>query len=228
MSAAPDTNETAIIVAVQDAGRAKSRLGAHLDAAARRSLVLAMLDDVLAAIRLVHTGPLIVVSADPAYDPSAHRHGAEVLHDIGEGYNTAVILALTSLAGRVDAALVLPGDLPQLQSSDVAALLEALVTPGVTIVASEDGGTTALGLRPIDVITTAFGLDSAQRHREAAAAAAAPLTELLLDSLRVDVDTLDDLRAVWEEVGPATASVLQLLERELGDCDPAVSAAADA
>ena len=224
MSAATHPNETAIIVAVQDAGRAKSRLGADLDAAARRSLVLAMLDDVLGAIRQVHAGPLIVVSADPAYDPSAHRHAAEVLHDIGEGYNAAVTLALNSLAGRVDAALVLPGDLPQLQAADVAAILDALATPGVTIVASEDGGTTALGLRPIDVIATAFGLDSAQRHRDAAAQAAAPLTELHLDSLRVDVDTLDDLSAVWEDVGPATAAVLQLLERELGGYDPAASA----
>lgn len=220
--------DTAVIVAVQDAGRAKSRLGADLDAAARRALVLAMLDDVLAAIRQVHAGPLIVVSADPAYDPSAHRHRAEVLHDIGEGYNAAVTLALTSLAGRVDAALVLPGDLPQLHAGDVAALLEALATPGVTIVASEDAGTTALGLRPIDVIATVFGLDSAQRHRDAAAAAGASLTELHLDSLRIDVDTLDDLSAVWEDVGPATAAVLQLLERELGDHDPTASATAEA
>lgn len=222
MNAATNTHRTAIIVAVQDAGRAKSRLGADLDAAARRSLVLAMLDDVLAAIREVHAGPLIVVSADPAYDPSAHRHGAEVLHDIGEGYNAAVTLALTSLASRegdsrVDAALVLPGDLPQIHAADIAAILEALATPGVTLVASEDGGTTALGLRPIDVITTAFGLDSAQRHRDAASEATAPLTELHLDSLRIDVDTLDDLTAVWEDVGPATAAVLQLLERELGE-----------
>lgn len=224
MNADTHPNKTAIIVAVQDARRAKSRLGADLDAAARRSLVLAMLDDVLGAIRQVHAGKLIVVSADPAYDPSAHRHGAEVLHDIGEGYNAAVSLALNSLAGRVDAALVLPGDLPQLQAADVAAILDALATPGVTIVASEDGGTTALGLRPIDVITTAFGLDSAQRHRAAAAQAAAPLTELHLDSLLVDVDTLDDLSAVWEDVGPATAAVLQFLERELGGYDPAASA----
>lgn len=203
--------DTAIIVAVQDAGRAKSRLGAHLDVGARRALVIAMLDDVLTAIREVHAGPLLVVSADAVYDPIARKHAAEVLRDAGAGYNAAVALALARLAGRAAAALVLPGDLPQLRATDVAAVLAALATPGVVIVASEDGGTTALGLRPIDVIATAFGPDSARHHRAAVTAAGTPLSELHLNSLRVDVDTLDDLTAVWDHVGAATAAVLEHL-----------------
>ena len=207
--------DTAIIVAVQDAGRAKSRLGAHLDLATRRALVMAMLDDVLTAIRQAHTGPLFVVSADAAYDAIAREHAAEVIRDAGAGYNAAVVLALAHLTGRASAALVVPGDLPQLRDADVAAILRALVVPGVVpgvvIVASEDGDTTALGLRPIDAIATAFGPDSARRHREAAGAAGVPLTELHLESLRVDVDTFEDLTAVWDRVGAATVALLQHL-----------------
>ena len=210
-TAGDGARDTAIIVAVQDAGRAKSRLGAHLDVATRRALVMAMLDDVLTAMREAHAGPLFVVSADAVYDSIAHEHAAEVIRDAGAGYNAAIVLALARLAGRASAALVVPGDLPQLRAADVAAILHALVVPGVVIVASEDGGTTALGLRPIDAIATAFGPDSARRHREAAAAAGVPLTELHLDSLRVDVDTFDDLTAVWDRVGAATAALLQRL-----------------
>ncbi|MFA7249619.1 MAG: 2-phospho-L-lactate guanylyltransferase [Dehalococcoidia bacterium] len=202
---------TAVIVAVQDAGRAKSRLGTHLSADARRALVIAMLDDVLAAIREAHAGTVVVVSADAVYDSIARAHAAEVIRDTGVGYNAAVALALTFLAGRASAALVLPGDLPQLQARDVRAVLNTLASPGVVVVASEDGGTTALGLHPIGVISTAFGPESARLHRAAAQAAGATLSELHLDSLRVDVDTLDDLTEVRDRVGPATAEVLERL-----------------
>ncbi|MDA0302705.1 MAG: 2-phospho-L-lactate guanylyltransferase [Chloroflexi bacterium] len=189
-------SDTAVIVAVQHASRAKSRLGAELNAATRRALVIAMLTDVLAAIREAHAGTLILVSADVAYDTVAGDHGAEVIRDTGAGYNAAVTLTLERLAGRAAAALMLPGDLPQLRAADVTVILEALRDPGVVVVPSADGGTTALGLRPLNVICTAFGPDSAQRHRDAATAAGVRLTELRLESLRIDVDTVENLEAV--------------------------------
>lgn len=203
--------DTAVIVAVQDASRAKSRLGAELDAATRRALVIAMLTDVLAAIRQAHAGPLIVVSADAAYDQVADEHRAEVIRDTGAGYNAAVALTLEHLAGKAAAALILPGDLPQLRAADVTTILEALGEPGVVVVPSTDGGTTALGLHPLVVISTAFGPDSAQRHRDAATAAGVRLTELRLESLRVDVDTLENLATVRGAVGAATGLLLNHL-----------------
>lgn len=204
-------SDTAVVVAVQDATRAKSRLGADLDADTRRSLVIAMLDDVLTAIREAHAGTLIVVSADVAYDAVARKHHAEVIRDTGEGYNAAIVLTLGRISGRAAAVLILPGDLPQLRAGDVTAILEALDVPGVVVVPSTDGGTTALGLRPLDAISTAFGPDSAQHHRDAAAAAGVRLTELRLESLRVDVDTLEDLATVWGAAGRATTMLLEHL-----------------
>lgn len=204
-------SDTAVVVAVQDASRAKSRLGAALDAGTRRALVIAMLDDVLAAIREAHAGALIVVSADAAYDVVAREHHAEVIRDTGEGYNAAVTLTLGRLSGRAAAVLILPADLPQLRAGDVAATIEALGVPGVVVVPSTDGGTTVLGLRPLDAISTAFGPDSAQHHRDAAAAAGVRLTELRLESLRVDVDTLEDLATVRGAAGKATTMLLEHL-----------------
>ncbi|MEX2446591.1 MAG: 2-phospho-L-lactate guanylyltransferase [Dehalococcoidia bacterium] len=205
---------TAVVVAVQDASLAKSRLGAHLDTGSRRSLVIAMLDDVLTAVREAHRGLVMVVSADPVYDAVAREHHVEVIRDQATGYNAAVTLALEHLRDRAASVVVLPGDLPQLHPVDVTTLIEAVERPGlsrVVLAASTDGGTAALGLRPLDVISTAFGEDSAQRHREACATAAATLVELDLDSLRVDVDTLEDLATVWAQVGEATTGLIEHL-----------------
>ena len=203
--------DVAVVVAVQDAGRAKSRLGSHLDPGQRHSLVQAMLDDLLTAVREVHEGQIVVVSPVRGYDAVAHEHGAEVLRDPGTGYLPAVMLGLAHVAGS-GAALVLPGDLPQARSEDVAALLEALADTAVVLAPSVDGGTCALGLRPPGAMAPAFGPDSAARHREAARAAGLEVRELRLPSLSRDVDTIEDLEAVWEQVGEATAAILEQLQ----------------
>jgi 2-phospho-L-lactate guanylyltransferase len=199
-----------VIVAVQDAGRAKSRLGRDLAPGMRRTLVIAMLDDLLAALREVHAGRILVVSADAVYDPVTRAYAAGVLRDAGTGYNEAVIAALTECEDA-PAVLILPGDLPHASASDLAQLLEALAEPGVVIAPSDDGGTSALGLHPPTVIPPAFGPDSAARHRDLAHAANVPCTVLVLASLRIDVDTLDDLARVWQHAGEATTALLEHL-----------------
>lgn len=203
--------DVAVVVAVQDAGRAKSRLGAHLDPGQRHSLVQAMLDDLLTAVREVYAGQIVVVSPVRGYDAVAHGHGAEVLRDPGAGYLPAVMLGLAHVAGS-EAALILPGDLPQARREDVAALLEALRHAPIVLAPSVDGGTCALGLRPPDAMAPAFGPDSAAHHREAARAAGLEVCELRLPSLSRDVDTIDDLAAVWGQVGEATAAILEQLQ----------------
>ena len=207
-----------VITAVQDADRAKSRLAPHLDAGTRRSLVMAMLDDLLTAVREVWQGDVIVVSPDPAYDVIAHDHRARIVRDGGTGYNEAVRLALAEVRGA-DAAIVLPGDLPHASPAEVATLLESLPEPGVTIVAAEDGGTLALGLRPPDVITPHFGPDSAAAHGDAARAAGVRLTYATAGMLRHDVDTLEDLARVWDRVGEATTALLEHLAIPTGQRD---------
>ncbi|MSQ30872.1 MAG: 2-phospho-L-lactate guanylyltransferase [Dehalococcoidia bacterium] len=202
---------TAIVVAVQQAARAKSRLSADITDDLREALVLAMLDDVLAAARAGHAGLLVVVSADPAYDAVARAHDAEVLRDAGEGYRAAAAFAVAHLADRVEAVLILPGDLPQVRPADIASALAAIEANGVLLVPLEDGGTAALGLRPLDAIAPAFGPDSAALHRAAAQAAGLRLVEARYDSMRVDVDTRADLDAVRAGAGPATRAVLARL-----------------
>lgn len=202
--------DLAVLVAVQDAGRAKTRLGSHLDPGQRHSLVQAMLDDLLTAVREVHDGQIVVISPVRGYDAVALEHRADVLRDPGTGYLPAVTLALDHVAAR-EAVLVLPGDLPQARGEDVRTLIEALGRAQVVLAPSIDGGTCALGLRPPSVLTPRFGVDSAARHREAAAAAGLDLHEIRLPSLDRDVDTIEDLASVWEQAGEATTAILEQL-----------------
>ena len=199
------------MVAVQQAVRAKSRLSADVPSPLREALVVAMLDDVLMSVRTAHAGLVVVVSADPAYDTVAGAHGAEVLRDAGTGYRAAAAYALDRLAGRVRAALILPGDIPQLHSEDVAAAIAEVETPGVLLVPLQDGGTAALGLHPLDAIAPAFGPDSAALHRAAAAAARVRFVEARYPSMRTDVDTRADLDAIRANAGPATRVILDQL-----------------
>ncbi|MDA0815621.1 MAG: 2-phospho-L-lactate guanylyltransferase [Chloroflexi bacterium] len=199
-----------VITAVQDANRAKSRLGPHLDPGTRRTLVMAMLDDLLTAVREVWSGNIVVVSPDSVYDAIAQDHRARVIRDAGTGYNDAIRLALAETQSA-SAALILPGDLPHANPSEIAALLEALLETGVTVVPAEDGGTLALGLHPPDVIEPRFGPQSASAHGEAARATGVRLTYTTPGDLRHDIDTLDDLARVWDRVGEATTALLEHL-----------------
>lgn len=199
-----------VITAVKDAGSAKSRLGPDLDPGTRRSLVIAMVDDLLSTIREVWQGRVIVVSPDPVYDAIAFDHEAVVVRDRGEGYNEAIALGLAAATGA-EAVLILPGDLPHLSVTEIATMLNALIEPGVTILPAEDGGTLALGLTPPDAITPRFGPDSARVHEAAAKAAGVRVTRSYLPGLTHDVDTLEDLARVWDRVGEATTALLEHL-----------------
>ncbi len=211
-----DGARLAVIVPVKPLERAKSRLAAALGDAARRALVPAMLDDVLAAVRAAHDGPLLLVSTDPRYDGAAATYDARRVPDGTPGYNGAVRAALQlDEVVAAGAALVLPADLPQLRPETVRTLADALQRAPVTLAASADGGTSALGMRPPDAMPVAFGPDSAAAHRSLAREAGLALAEPPLPAIAIDVDTPEDLRAVAARAGPATTAVLARLGERL-------------
>lgn len=209
MTPSAEAPAVAVLVPVKRLDEAKSRLR-ELGEAACRALVLAMLEDVLDAVREAAVGPLVLLSSDDAYDELAGRYGATRVADAAPSYSGAVAGGLELAAVlEVGRALVLPADLPALRAADVRELARALEAAEVVLAPSDDGGTSALGLRPPGAMAPAFGLESAAAHRRGAAAAGLRLEERALPNLAVDVDTPSDLRAVASRVGPATARALQ-------------------
>ncbi len=201
------------VVPVKALARSKSRLLPDLGAGRARSLVLAMLEDTVAALCGVpELARVVVLTPDPDVADAARGAGGEAWQRPDAGLSAAVDLAAAELTpGPEDGLLVVLGDLPALATAEIRELLAALPGRGVALAPTRDGGTSALLRRPALVIDAGFGPDSARVHRERARAAGAALVELALPSLAIDVDRLADLceLAASGAAGPRTRAWLR-------------------
>jgi len=200
------------VVPVKALAESKSRLFPERARRDVEALSLAMMGDVIACLRAVPAiARVLVVTPDPEVARRAEGDGAQVLVRAEPGLNPAIEAACAAFAAADAAALVVLGDVAAADPIEVAQLLDAAPARGVALAPSRDGGTSALLRRPRDVIPARFGRDSAKRHREAAAAVEAPLVELALPSLAIDVDLSEDARAILAQptLGARTRALLE-------------------
>jgi 2-phospho-L-lactate guanylyltransferase len=187
-----------IIVPVKDTRQSKQRLMASLDAHQRRTLTLAMLEDVLSAIAPVRDrAPCAVVTVDPDATAIAARYGMRVLIDgARDGHTGSVMAAARRLASEgASGFLTVPGDIPNIATAEIEALLEAHGSaPAFTIAPSHDElGSNAVACSPVDAVPLRFGSDSYFPHLAAARRAGIEPTILRLPGIAMDIDTPDDL-----------------------------------
>lgn len=186
------------IVPVGSIERAKSRLGAVLDAEERRDLVLRLAESTIrAAVGTPAIDETLVVTPDDEVRELALRAGARPIRQRSRGLNDGLREAREeAMAGGATAVLILPIDLPRVSPTAISELVSTATAhepPVVAIVGDRHGrGTNALLLAPPDVIDVHFGGDSHDAHEAAAAAASATFVELD-GPLTVDLDTPDDL-----------------------------------
>jgi len=186
------------IIPVGSLERAKSRLGAVLDAEERRDLVLRLAETTIrAAVATPNIEETLVVTPDDEVRDLALRAGGRPLRQRSRGLNDGLREARDeAMAGGADAVLILPIDLPRVSPDAIANVASVALDhapPVVGLVGDRHGrGTNALLLFPPDVIDVHFGGDSHDAHASAAAAAGAWLVELE-GPLSVDLDTPDDL-----------------------------------
>jgi 2-phospho-L-lactate guanylyltransferase len=206
----------AAVVPAKALSGAKSRLLGQLSRNDVERLYLAMLCDVVDALRAVPAlARVVVVTPDQAVADAARSAGAEVLLRPDPGLNAAIDAAAAIVApGADDGVLVVLGDVAGARPAEIEHLIRALNGRGVALAASRDGGTCALLRVPHDVIPAAFGGASASRHRELAARAGVACLEPLLPSLAIDVDEPEDLAELREAAiaGSRTRAILEELE----------------
>ncbi|MFZ1174741.1 MAG: 2-phospho-L-lactate guanylyltransferase [Mycobacterium sp.] len=205
------TGDVALIIAVKRLAAAKTRLAPVFSARTRESVVLAMLVDTLtAAGRVGSLGSIAVITPDEAAAAAAAELGADVLADpTPEGHrdplNYAIAAAERAVADSFPNIVVLQGDLPALQSQELAEAIAAARHHRRSFVADRPAtGTAALFAfgTPLD---PQFGSDSSARHRRSGAI---ELTGAW-PGLRCDVDTPADLAAARRlGVGAATARAI--------------------
>jgi 2-phospho-L-lactate guanylyltransferase len=189
---------TVAVVPFKDLDAAKERLSGRLDTRARRTLVLAMLDDVLGALsRATGLSGVLVVTREPEVVKRAVRFGAEVLEEpANEGHTAAVRRAVQELERRSAAAMLcVSGDLPALSPAEVAAMLRALgPPPSVVLAPSRDGrGTNAVAVAPPGALPLRFGEPSFPNHLAHARELGLRTEVLELAGTALDLDTPDDL-----------------------------------
>ncbi|HEX4668764.1 MAG TPA: 2-phospho-L-lactate guanylyltransferase [Solirubrobacterales bacterium] len=196
-------NATAVLP-VKRFNAAKQRLAAGLGGEQRRTLVAAMVADVLEAISEARTiERTIVVSGDPVAQALAADVGAEVVPDPNEGGHVGAVLAGIARAEAEGAACVvlLAGDCPLLEPRELDRLLTGVPEGYVGIVPDRHGtGTNALVLSPPDAIVPAFGEGSRARHVAAAREAGIAFGVEELASLGLDLDTPADVIALTREL----------------------------
>jgi 2-phospho-L-lactate guanylyltransferase len=193
-----------IIVPHRGLAAAKTRLAPVLDDDEREALARRLLQQVLTVAHEA-CGDVVVISPSEALEPLVAAAGARLVVQRGMGLNEGLEQARReAIADGVATLLVLHGDLPNLGTDDVAALLDALPEQGGVAIASDraGSGTNGLALRPPDVIGFRFGTRSFAAHRAEAEAGGVQLVEVDRAGLAFDLDTPADL-ARWIELGDA-------------------------
>ncbi len=181
---------------------AKHRLSSRLSLPERSELMKAMVHDVLAEVtraRGIHETCVVTGSAEVADWVSGMS--VDVIREAEEtGETDAVHFALDVMKkAGMDAALVLPGDIPLLRAEDVESVLRAVPAdpdkPFAVLTPSHDRmGTNALLLAPPDVLRLRFGHDSFRYHLNEAAARGVRVNVIENSRIALDIDEPADLQ----------------------------------
>jgi 2-phospho-L-lactate/phosphoenolpyruvate guanylyltransferase len=197
----------AILIPVKRLEESKTRLASVLAPQDRRRLGLAMLADVL---RAAEKWPnKLIITADPDAEAVGLAFGCNLIPDPGYTLNEAINAATQATSG-VHALLILQSDVPLVTSFDIGQIFASKAD--VVVVPSSDGGTNALLRRPPNAISSRFGPNSAQAHIAEAKSHGLDVRSLPLDSLALDIDTPEDLKAL---AGSSTEKESTKLAREL-------------
>ena len=194
-----------ILVPVKNLAHAKQRLSPILDQPARTQLAQAMLHDVLEAVASWENRPEVgVVTCDSFALALAAKFGFEVIADpVNTSESDAIAMATHVCETRgVGFTLVIPADIPLVQSWELQRIMDAAPIEGSVIAPAGDGrGTNAIFRRPAGLFPLRFGNDSFKPHLAAAKATGKSCTVLSLPGIAIDVDNPSDLRQLVDSPG---------------------------
>ncbi len=188
-----------LLLPVKNFAKAKQRLASVLDGAERNKLARAMLEDVLQAMHSwAQRPPAALVTSDGYARRLARRFSFEVIEDQKNEGETEVIALATRIceARGVPYTLVIPGDIPLTEPSELQAIVTAAPNGAggsVLVPATDERGTNAVLRKPAGLFPLTFGDYSFQPHLRAARATGQPCVVLHLSGVELDVDTPADL-----------------------------------
>ena len=210
--------KTFAIVPIKKLENAKTRLSSLLDTDDRIHLSLLMLQDTLQTLSVVQSlTQIITVSADKRVEKIALKYGATFLLEEKErGVNSAIALADNyCIKEAADATMVIPHDLPLLNSIDISKACKLAENESRCIVICPSlryDGTNMLLRIPPSIITTFYDADSYNAHVKAATRLGISVKLLFSKGLMHDIDTPEDASAIIKEETPVTSSSLEFIK----------------
>jgi 2-phospho-L-lactate guanylyltransferase len=201
------------VVPVKKLGVTKRRLSRVLTPQQRQQLTLAMLQDVLTAIKRSKVDVSVVIGEDDAVRELAKKFGTSYLSANDADLNGAIENAQDwCLKNGASSVLVLPADLPLLEVEDINRILELGAGDSAVVLSpSRDWGTTALFQNPPKQIPACFGPQSFMRHIKEAYQRGVSVRLHFSHNLAADVDCARDLKKVFQ--AKQTTVTKQVLEQ---------------
>ena len=202
------------IVPVKKLSISKRRLSKFLSPQERKFLTIAMLEDVLRALKSSAVHEIVVVSNDPHIRMIADMFGVSFFSPSHNGLNPAVEEATAwCMRNQADSVLVVPADIPLLSSVDVNTIVELGNCNVSTVVLSpsNNGGTNALFQKPPNLLFAQFGCRSFARHFRQAQNKGISIKFHYSTSIALDVDSEEDLLKLFES--PITNNSKHFLEK---------------
>ncbi len=194
-----------ILVPVKNLQHAKQRLAPILDQRARTALAQAMIEDVLEAVAGCTRGDgVAVVTNDPFASQLARHFNFQIIRDDANVSETAAIELATRLCEEqaAESTLVIPGDIPLIQSWELDQIFAAAPKQGSVLVPAADGrGTNAAFRKPANLFPLRFGNLSFKPHLLAAHNTGHPCVVLNFDGIALDIDNGADLQHLIEAPG---------------------------
>jgi 2-phospho-L-lactate/phosphoenolpyruvate guanylyltransferase len=192
------------IVPVKALRYGKSRLAGVLTEDQRTILNRHLLEHILIELsEIPEISSTLVISRDLAALSVARNLGARtLLEDQAPQLNTALKCA-SAVAGALGAhgILILPTDLPLIDSKDIRILLKLGRNPPVVVIAPDrrKNGTNGLFISPVGVMDLSFGPGSFNLHCARARLAGATLKVANSPGLEFDLDLPEDLEKLGVE-----------------------------
>ena len=184
------------IVPVKRLGVSKRRLSQTLTLQERKALTVAMLEDVLNALKTSVVEKVLVVSNDPKVGSIVEKFGADFFSPLRKGLNCAIEEAFVwCMKNQADSVLVLPSDIPLINSRDINTIVDlGSNVRGVVLVPSRDCGTNAFYQCPPHLIRACFGPESFNRHIQEAYSKDVCVKFYYSLGAGLDIDSGDDLK----------------------------------
>jgi 2-phospho-L-lactate/phosphoenolpyruvate guanylyltransferase len=188
------------VVPVKNLADSKRRLSAVLSPQERRQLTLAMLEDVLAAVKAAKVDVLVVTGEDAQVQATAEKFGATYLPANGLKLNSAVESATAWCTKRgADSVLVMPADIPLLKAKNVDRILTlgGGASKAVVLSPSINWGTNAMYQNPASLVPACFGPKSFMRHIQEAYERHISARLYFSAETELDIDSAEDLRKLF-------------------------------